>query len=197
MKKIIGNAKIYCKGLLTRSRCSSLPFHNIQHTMDVYEHVLKIGMYENRDLQELESVLLAALFHDTGNATVFAGHEKYSVTEASNFLLAQKCPPEKIDLIVSCIKATRMPQRPKGIYEEIICDADLFHLGTEQYQSKNNLLRKEWSKFLHTVYSDADWYSMNIEFMEKHRFFTKYGKEILEPVKQKNLQQLKQYRKRL
>ncbi|CAM4240234.1 HD domain-containing protein [Zobellia roscoffensis] len=197
MKKIIGKAKIYCIGLLSRSRCDSLPFHNMQHTMDVYENVLKIGMYENRDLEELQSVLLAALFHDTGMATVFADHESYSIIEASNFLLAQNCSKEIIGQVTGCIQATRMPQNPHGICEEIMCDADLFYLGTDQYQSKTNLLRNELVKFSHTEFSDVDWRSMNIEFIENHQFFTKYGQEVLEPLKQKNLAQLKKNRKQL
>ncbi len=191
MDLIVRKAKKHCIGLLLKSRCSSLPFHNEQHTMNVYENVLKIGMYENMDVQELEPVLLAALFHDTGNATVFAGHESYSATEASNFLLSHGYPPDKINLVIDCIKATRMPQRPKNSFEEIICDADLFHLGTKLFHEKNISLRIEWSSFLNTEYSDAAWDSLNIEFLEKHRFHTKYGKEVLEPKKMENLNELK------
>ncbi len=193
MNLIVRKAKKHCTGLLKGSRCRSLPFHNIRHTIDVYENVLKIGMYANRDMEELEPVLLTALFHDTGNALVFAGHESYSATEASNFLLSQGYPHDKIDLVVNCIKATRMPQRPKNSYEEIICDADLFHLGTKLFPEKNESLRMEWSRYLNTEYSDAAWHSMNMEFLEQHRFYTKYGQEILEPVKQENLKQLKRH----
>jgi len=192
MNHIVRKTKKHCIGLLLRSRCSSLPFHNEEHTMNVYENVLKIGMYENRDVEELEPVLLAALFHDTGNATAFAGHENHSVTEAGNFLLSQGYPEAKIALVIDCIKATRMPQRPMTIYEEIICDADLYHLGTKVFHEKNRLLRKEWEKFLNTEYSDAAWDSLNITFLEQHCFHTRYGQEILEPVKMENLKELKE-----
>ena len=191
MKTIMAKAKKYCMDLLLQSRCSNLPFHNENHSMEVFENTIKIGMYENMTLEELEPVLLAALFHDTGNATVFIGHENYSATEASNFLLAQKYPYDKTALVIGCIKATRMPQQPKNRYEEIICDADLFHLGTRAYGSKNSALRKEWSKFLNTDYSDAKWDALNVEFLKQHRFHTKYGREILEPGKQDNIVQLK------
>jgi len=192
MKKLVRKAKKHCIGLLLGSRCGSLPFHNEEHTMNVYENVLKISIYEKMDMEEMEPVLLAALFHDTGNASVFAGHENFSATEANKFLAAQSYPPEKIDLVIDCIKATRMPQRPKNSYEEIICDADLFHLGTKLYSSRNKLLRKEWAKFLNTEYSDAAWDSLNIEFLEQHRFHTRYGQEILKPVKMENLKELKE-----
>ncbi|WP_373519446.1 HD domain-containing protein [Pricia sp.] len=196
MTTIVKKAKKYCIGLLSGSRCGTLPFHNEEHTMNVYENVLKIGMYENMEMEELEPVMLAALFHDTGNATVFAGHENFSATEASNFLLAQSYPYDKIDLVINCIKATRMPQRPKNIYEAIICDADLFHLGINSYHAKNTLLRLEWATFLNTQYSNASWDSLNIEFLQQHRFHTKYGQKILEPVKQRNLRELKEQREK-
>lgn len=191
MEAIVREAQKYCMGLLERSRCSSLPFHNLQHTMEVYEHVLKIGMYENREMEELEPVLLAALFHDTGNAIVFAGHENYSVTEAGNFLRSQKYPQDNIAMVIDCINATRMPQRPGNSCEKIMCDADLFHLGTRSYRSKNKLLRREWAKFLNTEYSDEEWAALNIQFLEQHRFFTQYGKDVLEPIKRENLNEMK------
>lgn len=190
MNPIVRKAKKHCIGLLAQSRCGSLPFHNLEHTTEVYENVLKIGMYENLDIEELEPVLLAALFHDTGNAKIFTGHEKYSVIEASNFLLTQEYPVDKIVLVTNCIKATMIPQQPRNNWEEIICDADLFHLGTKGYLSKSNLLRLEWSKFLKTDYTNVTWDTLNIKFLDRHRFFTKYGKELLEPIKQENLMAL-------
>lgn len=144
-------------------------------------------MYENLDIEELEPILLAALFHDTGNAAVFTGHENHCMIEASNFLSAQEYPVDKIISVAGCIKATYMPQQPKNFYEEIICDADLFHLGTKSYSSKNKLLRTEWSEFLKTDYSDETWDTLNIRFLEHHRFHTNYGKKILESIKQGNI----------
>lgn len=192
MEEIVRKAKRYCIGLLSRSRCTALPFHNEQHTMNVYENVLKIGMYEERDLKNLEPVLLAALFHDTGNATVFAGHENHSITEAGNFLRAQRYSDAGIALVIDCIKATKMPQRPSNPYEKILCDADLFHLGTKSFRSKSKMLRMEWAKFLNTEYSDEAWDSLNITFLEQHTFHTKFGQDILEPVKMENLKALKE-----
>lgn len=191
MEAIVINTKKHCIGLLLKSRCKSLPFHNLEHTMEVYENTLRIGMYENLAVAEIEPILLAALFHDTGNARVFEGHEDYSTIEARNFLLLQEYPVEKIDSVLDCIKTTRMPQQPNTIYQRIICDADLYHLGTSAFLSKNELLRREWATFLGTEYSDARWLSMNIEFLQQHQFHTKYGKEILEPVKHENIEMLK------
>ena len=37
---------------------------------------------------------------------------------------------ELIQRVSSCIQATRMPQSPLSQVEKIMCDADLYHLGT-------------------------------------------------------------------
>ncbi|MBT2161276.1 HD domain-containing protein [Zobellia barbeyronii] len=192
MEEILKNAQKYCTRVLMGSRCKSLPFHNVEHTMEVFSNVKKIGSYGYLNNDELKPVLLAALFHDTGNATVFKGHENFSVIKATDFLNGQNYPVEKLKMVTDCIKATRMPQEPKNYLEEIICDADLFHLGTKFFTAKNKLIRQEWEKFLEVRYTDEAWYALNITFLEQHRYHTKYGKDLLEPIKQKNLNQLKQ-----
>lgn len=190
MEDILAKAKKHCAQLLRESRCSSLPFHNHQHTTDVYENVLIIGLYERKDLKTLEPALLAALFHDTGNAKKFLGHEDLSIKKAIMYLKSQKYTASKIEKVIACINATRMPQTPLNSLEKIICDADLFHLGTTSYLAKNQLLRNEWAQYRELEYSDAEWIALNISFLKQHRFHTNYGREILQPIKQHTIDSL-------
>ncbi|MEX0316202.1 MAG: HD domain-containing protein [Allomuricauda sp.] len=191
MKDILELAKKHCVQLLTQSRCGELPFHNLMHTMEVYENVLKIGMYEKLGMDKLEPVLLAALFHDVGNAFTFAGHEGHSANEAFTFLTRHNYPNDKIASVCNSIYATQIPQNPRNIHDNILCDADLFHLGSKQYFAKCELLRREWFNFLQLDYSDQVWSITNIQFLSRHRFHTEYGKKILEPIKQENICLLK------
>lgn len=186
METIVEKAKKKCLQLLNKSRCSSLPFHNWQHTLEVYKNALTIGAYGNISKDALEPALLAALFHDTGNARVFLGHEDVSIKEATGFLKSQEYAASKIQKVTGCIEATRMPQDPKDILEKIICDADLFHLGTKSYFSKNQLLRTEWAMYRQLDYSDQEWITLNIKFLQQHQFHTKYGKTVLQPIKEEN-----------
>jgi len=39
-------ARQFCVSLLQGGRCGSLPFHNVRHTLEVFDHVRAIGMYE-------------------------------------------------------------------------------------------------------------------------------------------------------
>lgn len=192
MSALVNKAKKYCLSILEKSRCNNLPFHNAKHTIEVYGNVVRIGAYEKLDFEAIEPVQLAALFHDVGNAAIFQGHENIGIDKAKDFLQSEDYPRPKIDKVIDCIWATRMPQRPTDIYENIICDADLHHLGSENFLEKNTLLRKEWSEHLKIDYSDEAWNILNIRFLQEHRFHTKYGTEILEPVKKQNIELLKQ-----
>ena len=194
MNALIDRAKIYCMGILQKSRCHKLPFHNEKHTLQVYENVIRIGAYEKLELEALEPVLLAALFHDLGNVTTFQGHEDLGIDKAKKFLFSEEYPKLKIDTVINCIRATRMPQQPKSIYEDIICDADLYHLGTIEFLEMNMLLRKEWLEYLSMNYSDETWNTLNIQFLQQHKFHTNFGKEILEPIKKQNIKLLEDHK---
>jgi hypothetical protein len=83
-----------------------------------------------------------------------------------------------------------MPQSPETLLEQIICDADLFHLGTGSFDEKNRLLREELNEFGDNDVSRKDWRKINIRFLERHEYFTPYGKEKLQPVKYRHLAEL-------
>ncbi|SDQ96404.1 HD domain-containing protein [Flagellimonas zhangzhouensis] len=188
---IFAKAELHVVALLQNGACGSLPFHNVQHTLEVYVQVLKVGNHVGLDPTELERVLLAALFHDVGHVSGFEGHETQSCDLAKAFLEDWDYPSEGLAVVQDCILATRMPQEPKNLMEKVLCDADLFHLGTLSFFNKNALLRKEWAQHRNMQYSDRDWTQLNITFLEGHSFFTTYGQRVLEPVKQENLAQLK------
>ncbi|MDB4291791.1 HD domain-containing protein [Maribacter sp.] len=191
MEDNLKKARKYCKQIFQKSRCELLPFHNLNHTLEVYNNVKTISVFEKIPISDLNPLLLAALFHDTGNAFRFQGHEEVSVSYAILFMEKNGYEEDIIDLVSDYIKATRMPQEPKNHLEKIICDADLFHLGTTSFMTKNKLIRQEWEKFLELRYTDEAWYVLNIDFLKQHQFHTSYGKEILEPIKQQNLSGLK------
>lgn len=191
MTEIIIKTRKYALEYLQTTRCTELPFHNAEHTREVFLSAKMIGYYEEISDEDLEPVLLAALLHDLGNATCFKGHELVSMDIAESYLMAQGYPKGKTTTVTRCIQATHMPQRPNDILESILCDADLHHLGGTDYLAKNKALRQEWATFHDLVFTDENWRQLNIDFLQEHTFFTKYGKEILEPGKQKNLELLK------
>ena len=100
-------------------------------------------------------------------------------------------PHKKIVEVEEAILATRMPQQPKTIVSQVLCDADLFHLSTEQCQEKANMLREEWKVLGTKEMTDEEWLESNIKFMEDHSYHTPYGQTVLELRKRKNIKKLK------
>lgn len=188
---LISAAEQYVTDVFSRKIGEEFVFHSFNHTRDVVNQSELIA--GNFELSEIDhsALILAAWFHDTGySAGLDKIHEEESQRIATDFLKHHKAPEELIDKVNGCIIATRMPQSPATLIEQIICDADLFHLGTDDFNEKNKLLRQEINQFCDQKVGKKDWRQMNIEFLQRHRYFTEYGKDILEPVKQSHLDEL-------
>ncbi len=66
---------------------------------------------------------------------------------------------------------TKIPQQPQDKLGEILCDADLYYLGTDKYFVGADKLYKE----LHEagfVKSREEWSNEEIKFVERHHYFT-------------------------
>jgi len=169
-----------------------LPFHNWQHTLDVVENAELIARNENLSEDIIEELIIASYFHDLGNVQGSTGHEKRSCEYAREFLTDQDYSDQHILNILYNIKATEMPQQPNTIAEKVICDADLAHLGKENYMRKNKALRLEWEKFNDTSFGEVEWIGMNIAFLSQHSFHTDFAKEYYRSVKLENIKKLEQ-----
>ncbi|MBC6995407.1 HD domain-containing protein [Neolewinella lacunae] len=174
---------------VARLLISKLPadrlYHNLHHTINVVQGVINIGNAEKVSEPEMETLLLAAWFHDVGHIKTYEGHEVASAEIARDFLLRHDYPAERMAAVARCILATTMPQRPESHLEEIICDADMYHLSLVTYEHAQELLREEWSRVLGKVSSDEDWERENQEFLHQHHYFTHYGQTVLQPRKEK------------
>ena len=151
--KADGAAQHYCTGqayvvnLLHTKLNPAFIFHNLDHTKDVVRaSELLADFYKISDEDRLP-LLVAAWFHDTGYiGSIAKGHEYISQKIATEFLKG-RADEDFIARVNKCIDSTRVPQSPGSQIEMIMCDADLFHLGTESFDDRNKLLRKEINKF--------------------------------------------------
>ncbi|MEM8508497.1 MAG: HD domain-containing protein [Bacteroidota bacterium] len=184
-QNIVLRAAVYVAQLIIAEQPKNRVFHNLHHTLTVLEGAGRIGRAENLTEAELEMVLLAAVFHDLGHIECYSGHEEASMRLAKKWLTEQGYPEDKIPIILSCIGATRIPQRPKHLLEKVVCDADLIHLSFESYPIYREMLRSEWEMELGLSYTDEEWIANNNTFLQDHNYFTDYGKNALEPKKVK------------
>jgi len=190
-QSLISAAEQYVVTLFDEKIGKDFHYHSFAHTRDVVMHSeLIAGNYELNE-EDHTALVLAAWFHDTGySAGIDKVHEEESEKIATDFLKQHNASQGLIDKVNGCIAATRMPQSPTNLIEQIICDADLFHLGTNDFSEKNKLLRQEINQFQENRMGKKDWIRLNMEFLNRHRYFTEYAREMLEPVKRQHLKKL-------
>ncbi|WP_413667611.1 Pycsar system effector family protein [Mucilaginibacter sp. Mucisp86] len=167
-----------------------LIYHNLRHTKDVVAAATQIANHYQLSDEDFFVVISASWFHDTGYFTDKKDHESKSVALATHFLKQHKVDQTVIDKVSGCILATKMPQSPADLLQQIICDADLFHLGTDDFRDKNKLLRKEMEAIKKHDIDKDEWRSYNIEFLQGHEYYTDYCRLLLNDQKHKNLQKL-------
>ena len=189
-------AQALVNDLLTNKLSKNIKFHTLQHTQEVVAACQTLANYHQIPEDDRFALILAAWFHDTGYTGGEAkDHEALSIKLATDFLTIHSASTEVRDKVIGCINATRIPQSPDNIIEKIICDADLFHLGTDDFKEKSRLLREEIIEFGEQDLPKKVWRRTNIRFLEGHKYFTPYGKEKLQPIKDQHLAELKQKEK--
>jgi uncharacterized membrane-anchored protein YitT (DUF2179 family) len=132
----------------------------------------------------------AALFHDAGFLQDHVGHEELSCKIARKHLPDFDYSAEETDHICRIIMATRLPQTPADRLGEVLCDADLYYLGTDKYPEYADKLYLEYKK-IGTVTTQAEWKLKQYEFLSGHHYFTRTAKTDLDDGKQKTLEQLR------
>jgi len=148
-----------------------LGYHNIMHTLDVLEQAEVLAKQENvTDKHDLLLLKTAAVFHDSGFLFVYKGHEEKGCEIASESL-RNVFSVEDIKKVCGMIMATKIPQSPNTLLEQIICDADLDYLGRNDFEPISQTLHKEFIIFK-IIPEDIIWDHVQIKFFESHHYFT-------------------------
>ncbi|MDH7604197.1 MAG: HD domain-containing protein [Melioribacter sp.] len=195
--ELIEKVKEYVLSLLQSRISSNHVYHDVDHTRNVAEATEIIGRASNLSNEELEIVIIAAWFHDLGYVEKVEGHEEISAEFAEEFLLKENYPIEKIEKIKKCILATKVPQNPQNILEEVICDADLSHLGKKSFKHRNDLFREEFEFYFGRQLTEAEWIKKSIDFLNNHKFFTEFARREYDAQKSRNLEKLKEELRKL
>lgn len=173
-------------------------YHNIEHTEDVARSAEEIGNHFQLNETDFFSVVAAAWFHDIGYMINPADHEKEGATAATAYLKEKGVPESVIHAVQGCILATRVPQNPHGVLEDIICDADMYHLGTDDFMHYNKRMRKESEAIQGKDSIDREaWTRSTLELLKNHHYHTDYCRLLLDETKRKNEHKLREKLKKL
>ena len=168
-----------------------LGYHNIAHTLDVLEQAEVLAKQEKvTDKHDLLLLKTSAVFHDSGFLFVYKNHEEKSCEIASESL-RNVFSEEDIKKVCGMIMATKIPQTPKTLLEQIICDADLDYLGRDDFEPISRNLYKEFIVFK-IIPEDIIWDHIQIKFFESHSYFTGTSVSKRNKKKLKHLNTLKE-----
>lgn len=196
MSSLLQDTEAYVTAYFAENMPAKYVFHDFEHTVQTVAAVKVLAEGCQIDSGMVDLLLLATWFHDTGYAQGPIDHEERSCTNADRFLRG-KISDADLDLIFRCIRATKVPQQPTDLLEEIICDADLSHLGMETYWERNSKLRQEFALTRNQLVNDQEWVDFELNFMLGHEYHTAVAREMLNKRKAKHIQTLLKQKRRL
>lgn len=166
-------------------------FHTLEHTLAVVDAVRIISIHEGLSLQQCLITEVSAWFHDVGYLRSLADHENLSAFRSLLFLSRLGIDLEDVEEIERCILVTRLGSEPKNGMQQVLCDADMWHLTCDEFWSWAERLRKEWVAMRGLNMTEAEWIENNIKFMGSVNFHTKYGRKVMKPLMDANIEKLK------
>jgi uncharacterized protein len=180
----------YALRRLQRELLPGFFYHSIVHTRDdVVPAVERLAGLMGLEGEDLLLLRTAAYYHDLGFVEQRAAHEAVGVQIAELVLPRFGYRMEQIEIIGGMIMATRLPQSPRSLPEQIIGDADLDILGRSDFFSRNRALRAELAAFGQPA-SDEQWYGEQVRFVQAHCYWTSAARSLRDAQKQRNCQAL-------
>jgi len=183
-------AKQYVFNLLGSDLSKDFIYHDIQHTLDVYQSATRLGTMAKLSESELLLLQTAALFHDVGLIYGEDKHEAVAAEIVREILPEYGYSEEDIVVINQMIMATKLPQAPHTKLDELLCDADLGYLGRDDFFLLAAKLHLEWKRMgIHEMDFDR-WIIFERDFMKSHQYFTAEARKLNDEGKKNNLRQL-------
>ncbi len=183
--------KEYVEGVLSDKKFNNFYYHNIVHTIDVYNSAKMYAKMERISEKYIDPLLAAALLHDIGYLKQQKGHEEIGARMADRVLRKYGFKSEEIALVKRLILATKFPQNPgNDKLEHIICDADLDTLGTERFLKRSMDLKKELERISGKKIANKEWYQNQLKLLESHKYFTSSARKLRNEGQKKNIKRL-------
>jgi len=191
----LNKAEEYILEVLQKQLPNTLHYHQLSHTLDVVRASTEIAKEENiNNPNELILLKTAALYHDCGFINVYENHEEEGCRIVSETLPKFSYSEQEINIICKMIMKTKIPQKPETHLEKILCDADLDHLGKDDFDIIGSQLLAEIRAYGFAG-DESAWNKIQISFLESHVFWTESSKRNGNKKQSEHLQRLKNLQK--
>lgn len=189
-REILDQLRAHVASLFHAHNDERFIYHNLHHTEQVVENTVRIANHYQLSDQDFFIVVAASWFHDMGYLFDCRQHETKGGAMAVEFLTGKGVEKEVVDQVYGCIMATKMPQNPEGLLQQIVCDADLFHLGSDSFKERNKLMRKEAEAFCNRSIDKTEWRIKTIALFKAHHYHTDFCQNLLNAGKAHNLAEM-------
>lgn len=189
--KLLKEIEKYSSDLIINESSDNLSYHTLEHTQLVVENAKIIAKEENLNEDDIFILLTSAWFHDTGYIRKYIGHEEESVALAINYLKSKDIDNDILDKVSENILATTFPHNPTTKTAEILCDADMIHLGMPNYFEQAEKLRQELAKSGVRKLKKREFEEESILLFNTQCFYTNFCKTEAKTIKEANLKLLK------
>jgi uncharacterized protein len=177
---------IYILQRLTEGLSPTLYYHSVNHTLDVVQASIMLASKEQIAEEDTAMLVTASLYHDSGFLFQGLGHEAISCTIARESLPRFGYDENSVEKICGMIMATKVPQKPHTKLEQILCDADLDYLGRDDFFEIAEKLYQEMIA-AGTIENEDAWNKLQIDFLQKHHYFTPTAIQLRSRKKAENL----------
>ncbi len=165
---------------------SYLTYHGVRHTKEVMRCADELAASEKVNGDDLIILRTAAAFHDAGFLEAYDGHEEVSCGVAQTYLPKFEYNEDEIKRVCDTIMSTRLPQEPTNLISEVLCDADLYYLGTNNYSPVAESLYQELLA-AGMMKGREEWIHHQIKFLHAHHYFTPTAQANLTANQHQNL----------
>ncbi len=187
---IFKKVEAHVTALFDKNQKEEFVYHNLEHTKSVVDRTKEIAAHYQLIESDMVVLFVSAWFHDTGYLLGEAkNHEEKSVSLMKEFLKEYTTDEDFLKTIGECILATRVITEPANLLQQILKDADTYHIGTKDFKDLNNRVYEEF-KLRNEAGSKLEWNRNTILFLKRHKFYTSYCIDQLKGRKIKNLQKL-------
>lgn len=182
------HARAYALQRLERELAPELTYHSLAHTRDdVAPATLRLSAIAGISGEQRMLLHTAAYYHDIGFVIQRADHELFSAQIAGEILPTFGYSPAQIEIIQGMIRATKLPQSPRTLLEQLLADADLDALGRTDFLSRNQALRDELAAY-GAHWDDLAWAQEQLYFLSSHQYWTAAAQQVRGEQKQRNIE---------
>lgn len=186
-------AKAYALERLGSELAPWLTYHSLRHTRDdVLPAAERLAEATGVGSDARLCLTTAALFHDIGFLYDYEEHERESIAIARAALPGCGYFPQQIETIAGLIAATKMPQRPQTLLEQLLCDADLDLLGRDDFWGLNRQLLAELHSHTGRPIPEEEWLRGQMRFLEEHVYFSPAARALRTEGKTRNVALMRQ-----